>query len=474
MDPIARHALARPSAPALLGAEEERTYAALDRAVAHRLRQLRAVGVRPGDRVGLHAPRSARLVTLFWALWRLGAVAVPLSTRLPPAEVGAAARRTGCRLLFTERDAVAEASPESLPVRRPDRLPDAGSTGAETQSPGPDRPATILHTSGSTGTPKAALHTWANHLYSAKGANANMPLREGDRWLLSLPLYHVGGLAPLVRCALVGAAVVLPSPEQTLADDLRRRDVTYVSLVPTQFRRLLAATEGPPPESLRGVLLGGGPIPSALVRQAQARRWPVLASYGCTEMASQVTTTALGAAALDSAGRCLPHRRLRIEDGEVQVAGPTLFEGYVTADGLEDPRTATGWYPTGDRGRIDAQGRLHVLGRMDRMFVSGGENVQPEEIEEALQQMAGVERAVVVPVSHPEYGARPVAFVDGPDPGTAEALSASLAEQLPGFKIPDAFHPLTSHCGSDGLTVDHDHLRRRARVLYSSPDDSRG
>jgi len=369
---------------------------------------------------------------------------------------------------------VAEASPESLPVRRPDRLPDAVSTGGEGPSLDPDRPATILHTSGTSGTPKAALHTWVNHLYSAKGANANMPLREGDRWLLSLPLYHVGGLAPLVRCAIAGAAVVLPSSEQTLAENLRRGDVTYLSLVPTQFRRLLDAIEGPPPSSLRGVLLGGGPIPSVLVQRAQARRWPVLASYGCTEMASQVTTTALGTmgSALESAGRRLPHRRLRIDDGEIQVAGRPLFEGYVTADGVADSRTEDGWYPTGDRGRIDAAGRLHVLGRMDRMFVSGGENVQPEEIEEVLQQVSGVERAVVVSVSDPDYGARPVAFVDGPDTVSAEALSTALAEQLPGFKIPDAFHPLTPEPDTGGLKVDHEHLERRARALHPPRDEA--
>jgi O-succinylbenzoic acid--CoA ligase len=363
---------------------------------------------------------------------------------------------------------VAEAGPDDVTVRSPGELPEGETSGEHVSSPDPDRPATILYTSGSTGTPKAALHTWRNHLYSAKGANANMPLREGDRWLLTLPLYHVGGLAPLVRCALAGAAVVVPAADRSLADSLRRRRATYASLVPTQLRRLLDADEDAPPSSVRGLLIGGGPIPPTLVRRAQERGWPVLASYGCTEMASQVTTTGLGAAraALESAGRRLPHRRLRIDDGEILVAGPPLFDGYVTADGIEDPRRADGWYPTGDRGRIDAAGRLRVLGRTDRMFVSGGENVQPEEIEEALERLSGVERAIVVPVPDPEYGARPVAFVDGPTAGRGEALSAALAERLPGFKIPEAFHPLRSPRDEEGLTVDREQLKRRARALH--------
>jgi len=475
MDPITRYATARPEAPALLADRTQLSYEALDRAVAHRCRQLRAAGVRDGDRVGLHGPRSPRFVTLLWGLWRLGAVAVPLSTRLPPAEVERSARRAGCGLLLSQSDAVQEAT-EAVRTQPPATLPDPARSGREANEPDADRPATILFTSGSTGPPKAALHTWKTHLYSAKGANANMPLRRDDRWLLTLPLYHVGGLAPLVRCALAGAAVVVPASDQTIASELRRWDVTYASLVPTQFRRLLEATEGPPPSSLRGILLGGGPIPSTLVQRAQARDWPVLASYGCTEMASQVATTALGGreAAIDSAGRCLPHRRLRIEDGQILVAGASLFEGYVAEDGIDDPRRGDGWFPTGDRGRVDAAGRLYVLGRRDRMFVSGGENVQPEEIEDVLEQQAGVERAVIVPVPHPDYSARPVAFIEGPASDSSDALRAALAERLPGFKIPDAFHPLPSPDDVEGLKVDRDRLKRRARALHGSGDETSG
>jgi len=200
----------------------------------------------------------------------------------------------------------------------------------------------------------------------------------------------------------------------------------------------------------------------------------VLASYGCTEMASQVATTAPGGrgAAIGSAGRCLPHRRLRVEGGQILVTGASLFEGYVTEEGIDDPRRADGWYPTGDRGRVDAAGRLYVLGRMDRMFVSGGENIHPEEIEAVLEQRAGIERAVVVPVPHPDYGARPVAFVEGPSPVSSEDLTTALADRLPGFKIPEAFHSLPSPDDADGLTVDREWLKRRARALRGPEDEA--
>jgi O-succinylbenzoic acid--CoA ligase len=185
-------------------------------------------------------------------------------------------------------------------------------------------------------------------------------------------------------------------------------------------------------------------------------------------MASQITTTAPGASLdeLRTAGRRLPHRRLRIDDGQIMVAGAPLFQGYVTPDGLDAPRTDDGWYPTGDRGRIDASGRLHVLGRGDRMFVSGGENVQPEEIETALERIDGVGRAVVVPVPDPEYGRRPVAFVRTTAPRSPSELRTALAATLPGFKIPDAFHPLPPDATQTGLKIDRERLRNRARKLH--------
>lgn len=466
-DLIARHARVRPSTPALVSASEEWTYRALDASLTRLSGRLRALGVEAGDRVGVHGPPTPETVRLLWALWRVGAVAVPLSLRLPASEVAPKAEQVDCAVLVTGAPAVAEAAPAGMAVHAPEALRHATPAGGGTASPSPDRPATIVYTSGSTGAPKAALHTWASHFYSAKGANANMLLRPGDRWLLSLPLYHVGGLAILVRCALAGAAVVVPPAGASPDEALSRSGATYVSMVATQFRRLLDATDGPPPRALRGVLLGGGPIPRPLLRRGDARGWPLHTSYGCTEMASQVTTTAPGArlASLYTAGRRLPHRRLRIRDGEIQVAGAPLFQGYVTEAGRRRPQTEDGWYATGDRGRIDASGRLHVLGRIDRMFVSGGENIQPEEIEEALERLEGVDRAVVVPVPDPEYGARPVAFVGGEAPGPPAALRADLSRRLPSFKIPEAFHSLPASSAAEVLKIDREELQRRARDL---------
>ncbi|MFB6099298.1 MAG: AMP-binding protein, partial [Salinibacter sp.] len=443
--PLHRHARARPDALALWTPERRWTYAEFDAAVGATAARLRDMNFTGGHRVAMQLRRGPDLIFLLWALWRTGSVAMPLSTRLPADEARRVARRMEATFFVTRTPAEETRETGVDDTCSPDRLVEH--MGQGDPDPGAQflhRRATILFTSGSTGQPTAVLHSWANHLYSAKGSNANLPLRASDRWLLSLPLYHVGGLAILIRCALAGAAVALPDPDGSLSAALDATGATHLSLVATQLRRLLGARDGPLPSRVRGVLLGGGPLPDALLRRGHRRDWPLLTSYGSTEMASQVTTTPPGAPLDDlrTAGRCLPHRRVRVGDaGRIHVAGPTLCRGVEKEGAFRDPRI-DGWLPTGDLGRIDAQGRLHVQGRTDRQFVSGGENIQPEEIEAALEHIDEVERAVVVPVPSEEYGRRPVAFVRSATGALPARWRERLEAVLPRFKIPDAMHEL--------------------------------
>jgi O-succinylbenzoic acid--CoA ligase len=324
-----------------------------------------------------------------------------------------------------------------------------------------DRPSTVVFTSGSTGTPKAALHTFGNHYLSAAGSNANIAVAPRDRWLHSLPLYHVGGLSIVFRCLLAGAAVALPEPDAPLGGSIRGLRVTHVSLVSTQLLRLLR--EDTKLGGLKAVLMGGGPIPEDLVDEALARGLPVHTSYGLTEMASQVTTTPPGASRerLRTAGRVLPRREVRVSgEGEILVRGETLFAGYLRGDGPNLPLDDGRWFRTGDLGEMDDNGYLRVLGRRDNLFVSGGENVRPEEIEEALLRIKGVEEAVVVPMQDPEFGERPAAFVRLS--GGVVDLASALEPILPRFKIPNAFHEWE---GAAGMKPDRLALRERAKRL---------
>jgi O-succinylbenzoic acid--CoA ligase len=166
---------------------------------------------------------------------------------------------------------------------------------------------------------------------------------------------------------------------------------------------------------------------------------------------------------LRTAGRVLPHREVSTsEEGEILVRGATLFAGYVEDENLGLPLDTEGWFHTGDLGEMDENGYLRVLGRKDNRFFSGGENIQPEEIEEALGVLPGVEAAVVVPVDDAEFGQRPVAFVRMVDGSTAD-LASELENVLPGFKVPVSFHPWPWE--SVGMKVNRAYFRELARRL---------
>jgi O-succinylbenzoic acid--CoA ligase len=459
--PLRAAALSTPDAPAVVGPRGTITYEELDgrvSAAAFRLRELE-----PGSRVALYLPKDGRYVTLMLAVIRAGHVACPVSDRLPPKGVAQLLEKTACAALISDDDEVLRTAGAGLYRSKPEPLLEDGRR-AEQAEVTLDRPATIVFTSGSTSTPKAALHTFGNHYYNALGSNANIVLRAGDGWLHSLPLYHVGGISVLFRCLLAGATIALPEQGTPVGESIADLGATHVSLVSTQLLRLLR--EDTELGGLKAILMGGGPVSASLVDEAASHHLPIHTSYGLTEMASQVTTTPPGAltGALRTAGRVLPHREVSTsEEGEILVRGATLFAGYVEDGNLNLPSDTAGWFHTGDLGELDENGYLTVLGRKDNRFFSGGENIQPEEIEEALSILPGIEAAVVTPVDDAEFGQRPVAFVKKEEGSTVD-LHSELEKVLPRFKIPVSFHPWPGEDG--GMKINRTHFRELARQLH--------
>jgi O-succinylbenzoic acid--CoA ligase len=459
---------------AIVSGKTRMNYAGLGARASAMAGLLRRKGLSEGDRLGIYCPLSIDTVALLVACLRLGVVACPLSMRLPEASLVGYLERLGARALVV-------AKPLNLAALETIALGDfdgAEATGEASELPWvADRPATIVMTSGSSGQPKPVVHSLANHLASACAANANMPLKPGDRWLLSLPLYHVAGLGVMFRCFAAGAAMVVPAPDEGLVDAIKMGTVTHVSLVPTQLYRMLH--DDRPHKALiplRGILMGGAPMPPSLVEEALGRGLAIHTSYGMTETASQISCTRPGDTFghLLSSGRALASDTIGISDeGEVQVRGEALFQGYLGPDGeLERSLTAEGWFRTGDLGRIDDHGYLHITGRKDNQFISGGENIQPEEIEAALLCLGDVAQAIVVPKDDEEFGQRPVAFVemDHDEELDAEGLLAKLERALPRFKLPVEIYAWPEN-GEDGMKPSRasfvDELRRRMGVSDS-------
>lgn len=335
-----------------------------------------------------------------------------------------------------------------------------------------DMEAIVVFTSGCTSGPKAAVLSFHNLSAAADAVKRAIPLALGDVWLLSLPLYHVGGICVLARCARAGAAIAIPDSEEPLAGSLERFRPTHVSLVATQLYRLLQDDAACAALArCKAVVMGGGPTPESLVRNAVARGIPLVMSYGMTETAAMICCTRPGDAVerLLSSGKPLVDGTVSISsDGEIVVRGDQLFLGYLQPDGsLHRPLTDDGWFRTGDLGYFDDAGYLHVTGRKDNMFISGGENIQPEEIEAALRNLNGVEEAIVVAVDDAEWGRRPLAFVRPAEGRTFDAavLRSALRASLPGYKIPRKYYSWPEDLIQPGLKPARRDFEKRAEEL---------
>lgn len=200
-------------------------------------------------------------------------------------------------------------------------------------------------------------------------------------------------------------------PNRAVAD-LFRHEVTLVSWVPTMLERVLEAGLTPP-AALRTVLLGGAPARSRTLESAARAGWPIVVTYGLTEACSQVSTTPLGhcAAAGMGSGHPLHGVDLRIVDGEIWIRGANLSSGYLEGESVLPITDDEGWFATGDLGRLDEFGRLHVDARRTDLILSGGENLYPREIELAFEAQVGVSEVLVVGVQDEQWGERPVALV---------------------------------------------------------------
>ncbi len=363
-------------------------------------------------------------------------------------------------------------------------------TGTGGESGGRDIPggAAIVFTSGSTGRPRGAVLGRPALLASARAHGEALGWVREDRWLLSLPAAHVGGLMIVVRCLHARRALVVGGrrasgnfdADETLRVVERDR-VTLLSVVPTMLARLLQAT-GRPPSSLRAVLVGGAGAPAALMQRARERGWPVFGTYGLTEACSQVATERPGATP-GGVGAPLSGIEVRVaasdgSAGAIQIRGRSLFDGYLgAAPGapLERPFEADGWFDTGDLGAVGEDGRLRVVGRRADRIVTGGENVDPAEVEAAVVEWPGAADACVVGLEDDEWGEQvgavlvPAAGFEAL--GGLAGLGRHLGGRLAGFKRPRCWSVVDRLPAAASGKVDR---RACVRLLVESPGERTG
>ncbi len=468
--PVAAWAERAPAAVAVVFCEGSLDYRALDARVRAFAAALRAREVGAGATVALLAEATPDAVALLFAAAREGCAVALVNTRLAPAEIAALLVRTAPRLVLAEPSLCALA-PEAVPLEQlaavtktvPPSLRGPGAPG----EPRPGLPRlsldavwTLLFTSGTTGAPKAAEATVSAHLASARATIDLLGLGPDTRFLCCLPLFHVGGFAIAVRCALAGGAVVLQRRfDAVQAARALATGATHASLVATTLARTLDVLEsggaGPAPGSGRAapaILVGGGPVPAALLARAGAAGLTVLQTYGLTEACTQVTCERPGEADGQTAGAPLPGVQVRIVDregaplpalreGQIEVSSHALFRGYRGDAAATEAALHEGWLRTGDLGLLDERGRLRVLARRTDLIVTGGENVYPAEVEATLLLHPRIAEAAVAARPDAEFGEAVVAVLvaraGGPAP-SLEEVRAFCKARLAGFKAPRA------------------------------------
>ncbi|CAM5251740.1 class I adenylate-forming enzyme family protein [Streptomyces aurantiogriseus] len=412
------------SRTALVFGDKSWTYAELDLAVRRTVARLDKAGVSRGDRLVMQgAARPEALITLF-AVTRMGAVLVPLHPQVTAAELAVVCEETEPRAVLAD-----EGFPQGSGIRLAweDLHPeDEGPEAPASASPAGSDIAVIAFTSGTSGRPKGVALTHDNLYWSMVNGLSRLPVGTHDTALVSTPLAHVavlGGL-PQYTWARRGTVVLAPKFDPDLFVDLvRDHRVTCAFAVPA-MSALLARhprfTSGEL-DTLRWILSGGSPAQSATREQFRARGIGVVNSYGLTETSAGVTYSAPTESAT-SAGAPAPHVELVVVDGtgspaptgtagEIWVRGPSVASAYRSAGGPLPVADAEGWFHTGDRGRFDAEGRLEVVGRLKDTIITGGENVDPAEVENALADFPGVVEVAVSGAPDPVYGEVVTAFL---------------------------------------------------------------
>jgi len=408
-------------------APREFTFAQLDAMANGVARALGKRGLQRGDRVALLSLNRAEYLAAYYGIMRAGLVAVPVNFKFPRETIHFILRDAGARLVFCDAARAADCPPDIPSVTLGaafDAFLDPGPF--EAVVPQPREPAMILYTSGSTGRPKGVVLSHQSHIWVVETRLA--PGLERQRYLIAAPLYHMNALAlAKLACAAHATIVLLPQfSARAYIEAIGRYRCSFLTAVPPMIAMMLREAEllaRTDLSSVAFVRMGSAPVSASLMAALRAAlpQAAVTNAYGTTEAGPVVFgphPQSLPQPEL-SVGYPHPQVALRLVDGDnrnaeqgvLEMKCPAVMNGYHNRPDVPPPLTADGFYITGDVFRRDADGFHYFVGRTDDMFVSGGENIYPADVERMLERHASVAQAAVVPIDDDIKGSKPVAFV---------------------------------------------------------------
>jgi fatty-acyl-CoA synthase len=449
-DLLAERARITPDRVALVSVEtgERLTYAQLNDRANGAAAMILDAGLEPGDRAGLFAANSIDFIAFFFGALKAGVIVVPLSTRATPHELSIIAADCGMNVLFHDGSAPdvhgvtltkLNIGPTTRPL--PHRVID------------PESIACLLYTSGTTGKPKGVMIPHRQLFANGYNTAISWGLREDDIAPIFTPLHHAGGVAVfLIPLFLLGGTIVLHRGFDVAEvwETIERERCTIVLGVPTIWKMLLDAPQFATVDlrHVRWFISGGAPLPAYLIDAYAQRGVTLKQGYGLTEVGVNCFTMTIEDARNKpgSIGRPMMFTDIRLVDdagndadtGEMWLRGPHVSSGYWNNPAATAEAYVDGWFRTGDIARIDADGYFFIAGRRKEMFISGGVNVYPAEVEAELLQHPNVSDAAVIAIADETWGEVGIAFVVARDVAAAD-LTDFLTTRLTRYKIPRKF-----------------------------------
>jgi acyl-CoA synthetase (AMP-forming)/AMP-acid ligase II len=453
------------------------TFLALNRRCNKTANALLGLGVKPGDRVATLCKNGIEFVESYFALAKIGAVMVPVNWRLVANEANYILTDAGVTVLLFDtvfNELVGQVKDTNSAIEHYvsigssspsyasdyDELADQAGDSEPAIGGGDDDLLFIMYTSGTTGHPKGVMHSHNNMLWAEFTSLVTSDMQNDDRFLMPMPMFHVGTLIPVSQLVHRGATGVimreLDLPEMFKA--IEQEKITITMSVPAllQFMLMTPEFEKTDMTSIRWIATGAAPVPVSLLKEYEGLGIMIYQAYGLTESCGPGTLLLPGdgEGKVGSCGKPQMHTEARVvradgsevdgngeEIGELILSGKHIMLGYwnkpeATAEALRD-----GWLHTGDLCSIDSDGFITIRDRMKDMIISGGENIYPAELENILAACSEVQEAAVIGLASAKWGETPLAIVvaaPGQSP-TAESLINYCKQNLASYKIPQLF-----------------------------------
>lgn len=428
------------------------TYHSVMHSCSHSAERLRKFGVEKNSLVPILMHNSPDFIIAVISLWTLEAIPVPINTKLSLQEINEQITFLKCKSVLVDnnfKDKSDIIGLQQIHFETVQQQHDKTEVGFNFDK---KRTAVVLFTSGSSGKPKAVELSFKSLINSAKIQNTYLQQTENDRWLASLPFYHIGGFSIIFRALMFGTEIILPIDLKfhSIIQSIIRHNPTLVSLVSFQMNELVK-NKIQPNDALRCVLLGGGFIDSNLMREALSNGWNVFKVYGSTETSSFVTVLSSEDFKLkpESAGQPIPPNEVMIVDengkelqanteGEIVVKSPAVMSGYLNDEDTTKLKLKNSLYFTGDFGYKDEDGFLYIVNRRSDLIVTGGENVNPLEVENLILSFPKVKEVCVFGIDDTKWGQRmAAAVVQKPNHKfESDELRNFLRDKTAAFKIP--------------------------------------